>query len=184
MQDPCVLPQFQCCPSHILDTHSITTEVDYLYKEEKHSLRYDSPILLTNAIEVTQSPHVIMDCFLDGCHQRVWKGSNESLCNTPLPQHQNNVKLGEQCQDLNLDCMICESNSIDDHSQLNPDSIVQFSTNAADSLDNANITVTYYAGHNTVCGNPTEDYAPMSLPPEHCFTDDEGYLHFKDKTSV
>lgn len=79
--------------------------------------------------------------------------------------------------------MICESNPVHDHSQLNPDSIAQCCTNTAGSLDNANITVTY-AGHNTVCGNPTEDYAPTSLPPKHCFTDDEGYLHFKDKTSV
>ena len=80
--------------------------------------------------------------------------------------------------------MICESSSIHDYSQLKPDSIAQYCTNTADSLDNTNITVTYYAGHNTVFDNQTEDYALTSLPPEHCFTDDEGYLHFKDKTSA
>ena len=183
MQDPCVLPQFPYCPSHSLDTHSVTTEVDYLYKQEKCFLRYDSPSSFTNAKEVTHSPQLIID--LNGSHQRVWKGSHESLYNALLPQLQNNDKLGEWCQEtkLHLDCTSCKSNDPIHDTQLNPDSIAQYCTNTTDSLENANVTVTC-ADHNTVCGNPAEDYAPPSLPPEHCFTDDEGYLHFKDKNTV
>ena len=54
---------------------------------------------MENDEKVIESPKLIMDRFLNGCHERVWEGSHESLCSVPPPQRQSGEKLSEQCQE-------------------------------------------------------------------------------------
>ena len=57
--------------------------------------------------KAVDSPKLIMDRFLNGCHQRVWESSHESLSNVPPPHEQSSSKPSEQCakqstENLNL----------------------------------------------------------------------------------
>lgn len=101
LQDPHVLPQFPYA-SHAPDSLSITTEVDYLYKEEGRTVLSHTSLSslmksMKNDEKAIDSPKLIMDRFLNGCHQRVWEGSHESLSNVPPSptQEQGNSKLAE-----------------------------------------------------------------------------------------
>ena len=87
LQDPHVLPQFPYA-SHAPDSLSIATEVDYLYKEEGRTLLSHTSLSslmksMKNDEKAIDSPKLIMDRFLNGCHQRVWESSHESLSNIP-----------------------------------------------------------------------------------------------------
>ena len=87
VQDPHVLPQFPRA-SRAPDSLSITTEVDYLYKEEGRTLLSHTSLSslmksMKNDEKAIDSPKLIMDRFLNGCHQRVWESSHESLSNVP-----------------------------------------------------------------------------------------------------
>lgn len=184
LQDPCVVPHFPG-PSHILDTHSIATEVNYLYNEEKRCvtvLTHGSLSSLTVTTKETMqstSPK-LMDRFLNECQQRVWESNHEPLSDIPPPQQQeSNSKLNELCQEtidteLDLDIAACEGNCpISSESQLNSGSTVHHSANnTKDELD----VSTTCAGH-TMCSTPN-DYIMSVALQEHCFTDDEGYIHF------
>ena len=97
LQDPHVLPQFPYA-SHAPDSLSITTEVDYLYKEEGRTLLSHTSLSslmksMKNDEKAIDSPKLIMDRFLNGCHQRVWESSHESLSNVPPSQEQELTEL-------------------------------------------------------------------------------------------
>ncbi len=101
MQDPHVLPQFPCA-SHAPDSLSVATEVDYLYKEEGRTLLSHTSLSslmksMKNDEKAIDSPKLIMDRFLNGCHQRVWESSHESLSGVPQSstQEQSSSKLTE-----------------------------------------------------------------------------------------
>lgn len=92
VQDPLVFPQF---PSTLNapDTFSIATEVDYLYKEEGRAVFSKDSLTslmesMKNDEKAVENPKLIMDRFLNGCHQRVWESSHESLSNVSPSQEQ------------------------------------------------------------------------------------------------
>lgn len=113
LQDPQVLPHFPYI-SHEADALSVATEVDYLYKEEGRALlNSDSLSSLINSLKsdekAIESPKLIMDRFLNGCQQRVWESSHESLPNAPPSQEQNSSKPNGHCEEHpNLDTESCE----------------------------------------------------------------------------
>ena len=49
--------------------------------------------------KVIESPKLIMDRFLNGCHERVWESSHESLCSVPSPQGQSTGKFSDHHQE-------------------------------------------------------------------------------------
>ena len=125
LQDPHVLPQFPYA-SHAPDSLSIATEVDYLYKEEGRTLLSHTSLSslmksMTSDEKAIDSPKLIMDRFLNGCHQRVWESSHESLSNVPpsSTQEQGSSKLTDlHCTGAPCDC----TNPVSDESHLASDS--------------------------------------------------------------
>lgn len=127
LQDPHVLPQFPYT-THEVDVLSVTTEVEYLYKEKRRSLlSHDSLSSLINSMKndekAIDSPKLIMDRFLNGCHQRVWESSHESLSNAPSPLLQKDGKLSPCEEVAKLDAAKVEAgNSVSSDPHLNSDS--------------------------------------------------------------
>ena len=111
LQDPHVLPQFPYA-SHNPDSLSISTEVDYLYKEEGRTVLSHTSLSslmksMKNDEQAIDSPKLIMDRFLNGCHQRVWESSHESLSNIPPSptREQGSSKLAElHCAETDATC--------------------------------------------------------------------------------
>ena len=94
-----MLPQLSYT-SHVLDTVSIATEVDYLYKEEGRTVVSDNSLsslmkAMKSDDKVLDSPKLIMDRFLNGCHERVWECSHESLPTTHEPDENRLTKPSE-----------------------------------------------------------------------------------------
>ena len=84
----------------------MNTEVDYLYKEEGRAVvSKDSLSSLMKAMEndekIVDSPKLIMDRFLNGCHERVWECSHESLT-APHEPSDNKLKSTEPCESNDL----------------------------------------------------------------------------------
>ena len=177
MQDPCVLPQLSYT-SHILDTVSITTEVDYLYKEEGRAVVSDNSLsslmkTMESDDKVLDSPKLIMDRFLNGCHERVWQCSHESLPRSCNPSSGKLTELQEHME-LHRDGHSRTSNLHSDKSQR------QCSINAnRDTSDNDPVRYVIHSDNHSVC-------ASSYVPSKDCFTDDEGYIHvhFSPETTV
>ena len=127
LQDPHVLPQF-LYTSREADALSVTTEVNYLYEEQgKSLLNHDSLPSLINSMKndekTINSPKLIMDRFINGCHQRVWESSHESLSSAPSPQLQKDGKRNPCEEVAKVDATTLEaSNPIPSDPQLNSDS--------------------------------------------------------------
>ena len=177
-QDPHVLPQFP----HIPDSLSISTEVDYLYKEEGRTVLSHTSLSslmksMKNDEQAIDSSKLIMDRFLSGCHQRVWEDSHESLSNIPPSptQEQGSSKLAElHCAETGpiydgSKPVSRESNLVSDSSNI----ITQHFTLNTNQQFNLDDSITKCADDNHV-----REYTPSSVPTEHYFTDNEGYLRF------
>ena len=65
--------------------------------------------------KAVESPKLIMDRFLNGCHQRVWESSHESLPNVPPPHEQISSKPSEQFDEI--DASYESTNSVPDDSR-------------------------------------------------------------------
>ena len=94
VQDPCVLPH-SVYTSHVLDTISVTTEVDHLYKERESSfLSKNSPIK-----DVADSSKVMIERYLTDCNH--WERTGESLSDTsdPLTHEHDNSMENEQTEE-------------------------------------------------------------------------------------
>ena len=308
LQDPHVLPQFPYA-SHAPDSLSIATEVDYLYKEEGRTLLSHTSLSslmksMKNDEKAIDSPKLIMDRFLNGCHQRVWESSHESLSNVPpsSTQEQGTSKLTElhctetvspcdgtdptssqlhlatdsdnvtaqhytlplqtgclavdsyipsggssgygtcsdhyfesgsstytsatndyfksrladvaECNSLSTcgeeeerqqtsvvdirkhsgdSCheptLACEVSPCNDTDKDRPHRTLNLMTLPIKSTGNHSFVTTQCAGHtnsytNSDLINRQRDFTPSSIPPEHYFTDDEGYLRFAKETTV
>ena len=78
---------------------------------------------MKNDKKAVDSPKLIMDRFLNGCHQRIWESSHESLSSAPSPQLQKDGKLNPCEEVAKLDAATLEaSNPIPSDPQLNYDS--------------------------------------------------------------
>ena len=164
-----MLPQFPYT-SHVLDTMSITTEVDYLYKEEGRAVvSKDSLSSLMKAMEndekIVDSPKLIMDRFLNGCHERVWECSHESLT---APHELSSIQLTEPYEHMNLNTAHSASTNKDFHLDLPPRC---HCTNDRSTIERD-------------CVRHTDSHSGCYVPTKDCYTDDEGYIHFNRETTV
>ena len=60
---------------------------------------------MKNDAKAVETPKLIMDRFLNGCHQRVWKSSYESLSNvspTPAQEQSDSQPAKQQCAETNV----------------------------------------------------------------------------------
>ena len=132
---------------------------------------------MQNDEKAIEHPKLIMDRL---CHQRVWESSHESLSNVPpfSTQEQGNSKLTKQCaENVATYDGANPVPSSDSHLVADSDSLMAQHYKINTKLDDI-IT--------TCCVNDSgvREFTPSSIPTEHYFTDDEGYLRLTKETTV
>ena len=122
--------------------------------------------MLTKSINTDEkaidSPKLIMDQFVSGCHQRVSESSHESLSN--VSQH--GATYDNACPISSISELASDSCDVmAQHYTLN--------TNQQRKLDD-----------DVTDDNHMREFTPSSVPTENYFTDDEGYLRFTNETAL
>ena len=173
-QDPYILPQFL----HASVSLSVATDLNYLHMEEESTLTKNDEKAIDN-------PKLIMDRFLNGCHQRVWESSHESLSNVhpSSTQEQGSSKLTDlHCADTSTGAVHNHTYPVSSKSNFASDSgsvaaqRYTLDTNQQHKLDNS---ITKYSDD-----NHTREFTPSSVPTESYFTDDDGYLRVTNETAL